>query len=184
MSDMTYVALLRGINVGGKNKVEMSRLKAVCERLGLTEVRTYINSGNVVFNTRKASTRRLAAKIETAIEEEFGFEIRALVADHATIEKVEKAIPEHWVDDRTMRTYVMFLWHDVDDPSVVGDLPLREGMDNVIYVDGALIWQVDREYITRSGMNKVVSSPLYKSMTIRNANTVRKLAAMMRAAAA
>jgi len=184
MAGMTYVALLRGINVGGKNRVEMSRLKTLCEGLGLSDVKTFINSGNVVFNTRKASPRRLAEKIETAIEQEFGFEIKVLVADHDAIEKVEKAIPEHWVDDKRMRTYVMFLWHEFDDSSILDDIPIKEGMDNVIYVDGALIWQVDREHITRSGMNKVVSSPLYKSMTIRNANTVRKLAAMMTEAAA
>lgn len=179
---MTHVALLRGVNVGGKNKVEMGRLRDLFEGLGHKDVRTFINSGNVIFNA--SGQRNPTKSITAAIEEEFGFPVEVLVKNIAAVEKVERAIPEHWVDDKTMRTYVMFLWDRVDKPSLVDDLPLKEDIDNVIYVDGAVIWQVDRQYVTRSGMGKVVSGSLYKSMTIRNANTVRKIASMMREVAA
>lgn len=175
---MTHVALLRGVNVGGKNRVEMARLRDLFEGLGHKDVRTFINSGNVIFRARGRGNP--ARAITAAIEKEFGFPVEVLVKDLEAMERVERAIPEHWVDDKAMRTYVMFLWDTVDDASVVDDLPLREGMDNVIYVEGALIWQVDRVHVTKSGMNKVVSGPLYKAMTIRNANSVRKIASMMR----
>lgn len=179
---MTHVALLRGINVGGKNKVEMARLRDVVERLGHQRVRTYINSGNVVFSAKGKGDP--TEKITAAIHEEFGFRVEVLVKDIEAVETVEQAIPEHWVDDKTMRTYVMFLWEEFDDPSIVDVVPIREGIDNLIYVDGAIIWQVDRENVTRSGMSRLASSALYKSMTIRNANTVRKIASMMREVAA
>lgn len=179
---MTHVALLRGINVGGNRPVNMARLREVIEGLGHTEVRTYINSGNAIFNSEGAKDPTKA--ITTGIAEEFGFPVDVLIKDLSAIENVERAIPEHWVDDKTMRTYVMFLWGEFDKPEIMDDLPIREDMDNVIYVEGALIWQVERKNVTKSGMNKVVSGPLYKAMTIRNANTVRKIAAMMREAAA
>ena len=179
---MTHVALLRGVNVGGKNRVEMARLRQVIEDLGHGEVRTYINSGNAIFNSKGAQDPTKA--IVEGIAEEFGFPIEVIVKDLETVEQVEQAIPEDWVDDKTMRTYVMFLWDEFDKPKVMDDLPIKEDLDNVIYVEGALIWQVERKNVTKSGMNKVVSGPLYKAMTIRNANTVRKIASMMREAAA
>lgn len=175
---MVHVALLRGVNVGGKNKVEMARLRQVMERLGHQGVRTYINSGNVVFSAKGKNDP--ATKITAALEKEFGFRVDVLVKDIDAIETVERAIPEHWVDDKTMRTYVMFLWGEFDYPSIVDSLPLRADIDNVIYVDGAIIWQVARENVTRSGMGRLASSAMYKSMTIRNANTVRRIASMMR----
>jgi uncharacterized protein (DUF1697 family) len=179
---MTHVALLRGINVGGNRPVKMAKLREVMEALGHEQVRTYINSGNVIFNSKGAKDPTKA--IATGIAKEFGFPVEVLVKDLKAIEKVEQTIPDDWVDDKTMRTYVMFLWDEFDKPDIMDDLPIREDMDNVIYVEGAIIWQVERKYVTKSGMNKVVSGPLYKAMTIRNANTVRKIASMMREAAA
>ena len=71
---MTYLALLRGINVGGKNKVEMARLKTLFESIGCGDVRTYINSGNVIFTSNRVAAR-LRTSIEKAIAKEFGFHV-------------------------------------------------------------------------------------------------------------
>ncbi len=68
---MKYVAFLRGINVGGKNKVKMETLREVFSSLGFENVKTYINSGNVIFETVETAGKELAAKIESAIEKEF-----------------------------------------------------------------------------------------------------------------
>jgi len=73
----------------------------------------------------------------------------------------------------------MFLWTGLDAPSIVDDLPLKDGIDNVIHVAGAIVWQVERRHVTKSGMNRMASGPIYKSMTVRNANTVRKLTTMV-----
>jgi hypothetical protein len=77
---MTNLALLRGINVGGKKKVEMTRLKALFESIGATEVRTYVNSGNVVFQHKRVRSS-LRAVTERAIENEFGFPVRLVLRD-------------------------------------------------------------------------------------------------------
>lgn len=175
--DALYVALLRGINVGGKNKMEMSRIKMLFSDLGFERVSTYINSGNVVFS---ASSRESAAAIEDALEREFGFRVRVLVREAERIVAIAESIPRDWVNDSTMRCDVMFLWDEVDHLAVLGELAIKEGIDEVIYVPGAVIWRVDRANVTRSGMSRVVGTDLYKAITIRNCNTARKLAEMVR----
>ena len=177
---MIYVALLRGINVGGNRSVSMKTLKAVFEAVGMTEVRTYINSGNVVFSTPRRSTTRIAALVEKAIAEEFGFAVDVLVLSQQRLRAIVESIPEDWMNDRAMKCDVLFLWDDVDRRSILAELPVRDGIDTVRYIPGAVLWQLDRKDITQSRMAKLVGTPLYKRMTIRNCNTARKLLALMR----
>jgi uncharacterized protein (DUF1697 family) len=176
---MVYLALLRGINVGGKNKVDMKQLKAVFEKAGLTDVRTYINSGNVIFSSTIRGRAQLAALLEKAIEQRFGFKVAVLLRDLKSMRAVVKAMPRQWTNDQTMKCDVMFLWNDVARPSVVKQLKIKPELEDVRYASGALIWRVDRKDVTRSGMMKLVGTPLYKRMTIRNCNTTRKLLELM-----
>ncbi len=177
----TYLVLLRGINVGGKNKVGMKELKDVFEQAGLKSVTTYINSGNVIFKSPIRSRSRLVDLIEPAIEKRFGFDIGVVVRDVNNMRKVVKTIPTKWTNDGSMKCDVMFLWTEVDRPSVVKELSIKPDLEEVRYVPGALIWRVDRDKITRSGMMRMAGTPLYKRMTIRNVNTARKLLELMEA---
>jgi uncharacterized protein (DUF1697 family) len=120
---VTYVAFLRGVNVGGNSIVSMSAVKQSFVSLGLSEVRTYINSGNVIFTSRATDTRRLAARIETALERDTGLAIKLLLMKHEALKKVVDAIPRGWVDDKTIRTYVLLLWQDLDDRGILKTLP-------------------------------------------------------------
>ena len=172
---MVYVAFLRAINVGGKAIVSMAVIKAALVDIGLSDVRTYINSGNVIFSTRALDTRKLAARIEKALEERTGRPIKVLVIDHKGLKKLVDAIPRDWVDDKTMRTYVLMLWNQLDDRKILDRLPVRPGVDNVRYAPGAVIWQVERKNVTKSGMSRILGTPDYKLITIRSANTMRKL---------
>jgi uncharacterized protein (DUF1697 family) len=172
---MTYVAFLRGVNVGGKGIVSMSAIKACLVALGLSDVRTYINSGNVIFSTRASDAQRLTARIEKALEQHTGMAIKVIVMDHKTLRKVVDAIPPNWVDDKTMRTYVLMLWKELDDRGILDRLPTKPGVDDLRYTPGAVIWRVDRENVGRSYMNRIVGTALYKKITIRSANTMRKL---------
>jgi uncharacterized protein (DUF1697 family) len=172
---MTYVAFLRGVNVGGKGIVSMAAIKEALVALGLSDVRTYINSGNVIFSTRASDTQKLVARIEKALEERTGMQIKVLVMDHKSLKKMIDAIPRDWVDDKTMRTYVLLLWRELDDRKILERLPIRPGIDNVRYASGAVIWQVDRKDIAKSRMNRIIGTPYYKQITIRSANTMRKL---------
>ncbi|MCW1921141.1 DUF1697 domain-containing protein [Luteolibacter arcticus] len=83
----TYLALLRGINVSGKNPVPMAKLKASLSELGLADVQTYLQSGNVVFRTKKSSSpAKLATEIEAVITRDFGYKVPVLVLTAAEIE--------------------------------------------------------------------------------------------------
>ena len=153
----------------------MAAIKKALVDIGLSDVRTHINSGNVIFSTRASDTRKLGTRVEKALEERTGMPIKVLVVDHKALKKVVDSIPRSWVDDKTMRTYVLMLWKELDDRTILERLPLRPGVDNVRYAPGAVIWQVDRKDIGKSRMSAMIGTPIYKLMTIRSANTMRKL---------
>ena len=172
---MTYVAFLRGVNVGGKGSVSMATIKEALLGIGLSDIRTYINSGNVIFSTRASDTARLTARIEKALEQQSGMAIKVLVMDHKALKKLVAAIPRGWVDDKTMRTYVLLLWKELDSCEILDRLPSQSGIDELRYTPGAVVWRVDRKNVTKSRMNRLVGTPMYKKITIRSANTMRKL---------
>ena len=178
-----YVAFMRGVNVGGNSIVSMAAVRQALGALGLSDVRTYINSGNVVFAYRPFQVSRLAGRIETALEQLTGIAIKVLVMEHQDLTALVDAIPGNWVDDKTMRTYVLLLWKELDDRVILDRLPAKPGVDELTYVPGAVIWRVDREHVSRSHMNRIVGTPLYKSITIRSVNTMRKLAELSATAA-
>lgn len=172
---MTYVAFLRAVNVGGKGIVSMAAIREALVAVGLSDVRTYINSGNVIFSTRASDARLLTARIEKALEQHTNTAIKVLVMNHKTLDKIVDAIPRGWVDDKAMRTYVLLLWKELDDPKILDRLPAKPDVDELRYTPGAVVWRVDRENVARSQMNRMVGTPLYKRITIRSANTMRKL---------
>lgn len=176
---MVYLALLRGINVGGNNKVDMKQLKVAFEEAGMTNVRTYINSGNIIFETKTTALPSLTSKLESVIESNFGFHVKVLLITFGTIETVVKALPDTWLNDSTMKCDIMFLWEHVNKPAVLDELRIKPEIEDVQYVAGAIIWRVDRKNVTKSGIARLVGTDLYKHMTIRNCNTVRKLYALM-----
>ena len=176
---MKYVALRRGINVGGKNKVDMKQLKLVFEQAGMTSVRTYINSGNILFEHAESSKTVLADRLEQAIESTFGFAVKVLVRSQADINSILNKLPGAWVNDAVMKCDVMFLWDKVATEDILHQLTIKSDIDSVKYVAGTILWSVDKKNVTRSGMMKLVGTDLYKHMTIRNCNTLRKIASMM-----
>ena len=100
---MKYVALLRGINVGGNKKVERKRVKTFFEYLGGTNVSTYINSGNVVFEF-EGDREELFDKVKTNLKNEFGFEIPVLIKTQQELREIAKAIPKEWQNDTEQKT--------------------------------------------------------------------------------
>ncbi len=176
---MKYVALLRGINVGGNNKVSMADLKLVFEETGMGNVSTYINSGNVIFESEEKDRHRLIASLERAIEKRFGFAVKVLVRSREDMLRIAAKLPDSWVNDTTMKCDAMFLWEEADTPDILKQIVIKPEIDQVIYEPGVLLWAVDRGLVTRSGLMRIAGMPLYKQMTIRNCNTLRKLAALM-----
>lgn len=174
---MKYVALLRGINVGGKNKVDMKTLVRLCEEAGLGNVSTYINTGNIFFDSTVGSSE-LIDLLQGVILDGFGLEIRVLLRTKPEIDAIVAAIPPDWVNDKEQKTDVMFLWPEVDNPRTLETIQTSD-VDTLIYAPHAIIWYVPKASYGRSKMNKLVGTKLYKQMTVRNVNTVRKIQVLM-----
>lgn len=176
---MVYVALLRGVNVGGHNKVDMKELTAVFSAAGMTSARAYINSGNVIFASQLDGTARIAAVLEGAIEQRFGLAVRVLVRSIAEVRSVVEALPAEWSNDGDAKCDVFFLFDDVDAPSILDRLEFDPEIEDVRYTPGAVIRRIDRKNAAKSKLTRVVGTPLYQQMTVRNCNTARKLLELM-----
>jgi len=172
---MKYVALLRGINVGGNSRVEMRRLKEVCESLGWQDVRTYINSGNVIFAHDPVPPAALAVELAREIDSAFGFAVNVLVKTSDELHDAIAAAPDLWTNGPDMKCDVVFVWDGITPDEELEALKPRAGIDDVRTTVGAIIWKVDRVNATRSGLLRMMGTPLYKQVTVRNINTVRKL---------
>lgn len=171
---MVFVALLRGINVGGKNRVEMNRLKELFIQLGFNNVQTYINSGNIIFDDKRQITK-LNQYISVVIEKEFGFCVPIVLRSSSQIKLLYESVPSEWSNDMRQKTDVMFLWEEIDSPDILEKIVYKPDIENVLYLPGALVWNIGRENISKGSGIKLIKTDLYKHMTIRNINTVRKL---------
>ncbi|HKP91893.1 MAG TPA: DUF1697 domain-containing protein [Thermoleophilaceae bacterium] len=170
----SYVALLRGINVGGKSKVDMATLRETVAEVGCDDVTTYINSGNVLFRDARAA-RTLRPRIERAIEDRFGFPVAVQLRDLAQIRRLNEAIPDDWTNDKEQKTDVWFVPPDLDKPGLLDTIAHRPEVETVLHAPGAIVWNISRRNQGRGSANRLTQTPLYKRVTIRNVNTVRKL---------
>jgi uncharacterized protein (DUF1697 family) len=170
-----YVALLRGINVGGKTLIRMADLRDCVEALGLDAVSTYIASGNVLFEAPGRDAAELEAAIERAIEDRFALPVKVVVLDRKAYARVVSAIPEPWTGDPTVRVNVAFARRGTDARRVVEELDPDPAIDEVIAVDGAILWATKLDALNRSAIRKLIGGAVYKELTIRNLNTTLKL---------
>ncbi|AQS57718.1 DUF1697 domain-containing protein [Desulforamulus ferrireducens] len=177
---MIYVALLRGINVGGKNKIDMKLLKETFRRVGMKSVVTYINSGNVIFVDDKHTKDEIAELLEKGIFDDFNLRIKVLIRSLDAFEKMMSVLPASWSNDNNMRADVLFLWDEVDQQTARSQLVIKPDIDTVLFFPGGILWAVDRKNVTRSGLTKVVGTDLYRKITVRNVNTTRKIYEMMK----
>ena len=176
-----YVALLRGINVGGKNVIPMRLLCGTFEGMGLASVKTYIQSGNVLFQSAKADPRALEKRIERALTKAHRYEARVVLRSLEEMERVVDGLPRSWKrPDPDLRYNVLFLRHEIDSKRILDALRPKEGLEEVSYRPGVLYWSARRSDLVRTAMVKLSSSPMYKELTVRNVNTTKKILELMR----
>ena len=177
-----YVALLRGINVGGNHLIKMPALKACFEDHGFTDVSTYIQSGNVLFSG-KGTTTAITTKLEKALEGTFGFAVPVVVKSQTEMEHVVERAPRGFGKDPTKYRYdVLFLKAPLTAKEAFPDVPTNEGVDEKFAGDGVLYFSRLISRATQSRLGRVVALPIYKRMTIRNWNTSTKLVTLLTAA--
>jgi len=172
---MKYVAFLRGINVGGKNKIKMETLREVCTSIGFENVKTYINSGNVIFETRKTDDKKLAAKIEKTIEKESGLQIKTIVRSISEIENIVKNNPFDGQFENDKDLHVFFLDEEISDEK--REMLLSNNNENEIFaVNKHEIFCLLRVSVLDSLMGKdYIAKKLKIPSTARNWRTVKKI---------
>jgi uncharacterized protein (DUF1697 family) len=175
---MKYVALLRGINVGGKNKIKMEILREICIALGFQNVKTYINSGNLVFETAKIDDKKLAEKIESAIEKEFALKIKVIVRTIKEIENIIKNNPFAGQIENDKDLHVFFL--DEELPNEKRELLLSNNNENEMFaVQNREIFCLLRVSVLDSLIGKdYIGKKLKVFATARNWRTVNKIMEM------
>ena len=163
-----YVALLRAVNVGGTGKLPMSELRQLCEDAGCENVRTYIQSGNVLFST-DAGVRKAKAALENRLEEAVGKHVSVFIR---TPSEMRRILDENPFQGREGRyTYVIFL----DGP------PPKDALEQAVHVNGEEMRLGRRAiyvYYTNGMGRSKLTIPAARKGTARNMNTVAKLAAM------
>jgi uncharacterized protein (DUF1697 family) len=184
MSKSRHVALLRGINVGGNNIIRMADLRSCFEDMGLTEVETLIQSGNVVFSSGPASKASLTKTIEKALSDTFGHASRVVLISARELELVvAQAPPGFGKQPERYRYDVLFVKGPLTTVEVLEQIAAMPGVDTVRAGEHALYFRRLISKAAQSQLSRLVQRPVYQSLTIRNWNTTTKLLAMVSAQA-
>ena len=175
--DNTYIALLRGINVGGKNKVVMTDLKKCLEDLGYTNIQTYIASGNVIFESEN-DPLEIKIQIEKVLPKKFNLDdelIKVLVLSRERFFEIIKQKPDGFGEQPDIYHSDAIFLMDKTSEQVMSVFDPREGVDRIWPGNGVIYSQRLSAQRTKSRLNKAIGTPEYKFMTIRSWNTVLKL---------
>jgi len=175
-----FVALLRGVNVGGKNMIRMSSLKESFERMGFGDVTTYINSGNIIFKTQEGNARKLERSIEGMLSSEYELECKVVVRSLSAMADLVQSLPETWDGDGRWKYNVIFLRHSIDSENILDGLKPESDIEQIVYRPGTLLWSARISDLGRTSLHKLPSRKLFQEMTVRNTNTTRKLYELMK----
>jgi uncharacterized protein (DUF1697 family) len=178
-----FVALLRGINVGGKNAIPMGGLKACFEENGFDDVRTYIQSGNVVFASPLTNQAELTRQIERMLRTTFAhYDASLVIHSRSQMRAIVDRAPKGFGTEPTRYRYdVIFLKPPLTATNALKSVSMKEGVDRGWAANGVLYFSRLTSRATSSRLNRVASLPIYKQMTIRNWNTTTKLKELLEA---
>jgi uncharacterized protein (DUF1697 family) len=178
---MKYIALLRGVNVGGNNKVSMKNLKHCFEKEGFHNVSTYINSGNVIFEHDMTNIELLTERCEEILEKEFGFPIRLSVIDAPSLIDMMKHAPEWWGDDPESKHNAIFVIPPAVPDEIIAEVgAAKPEYEKISAYRNLIFWSAPIKTFSRTRWLKIVGLRAYQDVTIRNANTAKKLLEFLR----
>jgi uncharacterized protein (DUF1697 family) len=179
MGAKRYVALLRGINVGGRNKVAMADLRDAFEDAGYAAVSTYIQSGNVLFES-DAPSGSLEDALEAMLERRFGVPLVVVLRSERQLRAVVDKAPDGFgTEPGTYHSDVIFLKAPLSGQQAMRVVELRDGVDQAWPGRGVLYFARLSERRTQSRMSRIVGTPEYQQMTIRSWNTTTKLVGLL-----
>jgi len=173
---MRQLALIRGINVGGKNIIKMTELKQLFEKIGLIEVKTYIQSGNVIFCNLAHSNAK--SKIEEALSDKLKDDIKISILTEADLDAIVSNKPDGFGSETDKYKYdVIFMIEPLTASEALNIIKAKEDLDGIYSANKVLYIRRLKEGLHFPNLLKL---PIYKNITIRNWNTTVKLSEMMK----
>ena len=160
--------------------ISMSSLKTSFERMGFTDVTTYINSGNIVFRAKDGDARKLEETIERMLEREHKLGCKVVVRSFSEMAALVKSLPKAWNGDALWKYNVIFLRHSIDAKDIVDRLNAKPDIEEVVYRSGTLFWSVKVSDVSRTAMQKLPGQKIFQEMTVRNLNTTKKIYELMK----
>lgn len=176
---MKYVALLRGVNVGGKSLIKMVELQEAVEKAGFQNVKTVIQSGNIIFESAEKNAAKIETILERTLKEDFKLDSRIVVKSHEQLKKVLTDVPPDWKTRDDIRCYIAFAIAPVTAPEVINETQPKEGIDLLKAGDGVVYMTTLLSSRTKSGFTKIIGRPIYKKISLRNYKTVKKVLQLM-----
>ena len=176
-----YIALLRGINISGKNKVPMAELKKGFEGLAFTEVKTYLNSGNVAFTSSETDLPTLSGQIGRMLQRQFHFDIPVFVLSQEKLTDILHHAPVWWgSENKEIYDNLIFILPPASFADVYREIgEPKEGLERIQEYGDAIFWSfLRKDYQKTNWWPKTASVDIRSKLTIRTANTVRKIAEM------
>jgi uncharacterized protein (DUF1697 family) len=174
-----YLVLLRGINVGGKNLIGMPALKAAFEAAGFGDVVTYIQSGNVLVSSGERGAA-LVPRVEALLSKAFDYSASVVVLSSTQLRRVVEHAPDGFgTRPERFRYDVLFLKAPLTAAQALARVPVNPDVDQVAAGPGVLYYSRLTAKASQSRMGRVVGTPIYEQMTIRNWNTTARLRELM-----
>lgn len=174
---MKYLALLRGINVGGNNIIKKDELKACFEKAGCESVLTYIQSGNILFTSPEKNTQKIAQKVQAELKKKLKNEIQIVIFTEEQYLKMLATAHKSWGSDENQKHNALFLLKEISPEEAKKLFPkINEKYEKVSFTEAVIFWSGSKEHYNKTSyVKELVKSPIYKIVTIRNSNTSQKL---------
>lgn len=176
-----YIAFLRGVNISGRNKVTMSELKKGIERLEYKEVKTYLNSGNVIFSSDENDIGSITKRIVMMIKNQFDLDIPVFVIAKEELEDILRNAPDWWGnDDKEIYDNLIFIMPPATFADVFNGIgEPKEELEKIQDYKEAIFWSFSRRnYQKTNWWSKTASASVSNKLTIRTAGTIRKVVGM------
>lgn len=175
----SYVALLRGINVGGRNPIRMPELVECFRDAGYEEVGTYLQSGNVLFSADHKTGPKLEAALEAMLEQRFGVPLLVVIRSRDELAQTIDAAPADHGSPK-LRSEIFFLKHPLTAEEALAEMPeLREGVDSVAPGPGAIYFSRVAAQATKTRIQRFMGMPIFQQMTVRTWRTCIRLREML-----
>jgi uncharacterized protein (DUF1697 family) len=178
--DIIITAGLYAPTGGGNNIIKMNELKIIFEKMNLSDVKTYIQSGNVIFHDFEKDKLKLTKKIENELSKTLNNEIKVSLFTLSEMEEIINMKPHKYGEENEKYKYdVLFLIEPLTAKEAMKEIQIRNGVDEVYEGNKILYFKRLKEKITKTYLTKIIGTPIYKNMTLRNWNTTEKLFELM-----